>query len=888
MPNLVNKETGQVEFFRTEEVPKALASGKYAPEDPEQKLSFVDVDGTQFTVPIGESVDLAGRIGKEGVREEDPSNVVARVKEQRLQEEFGDGMVNDVTAGLEGVASGLTLGFGDPLIEAIDPNFEERKKRNPTAFTIGEVGSLFLPGVGVVRGVGKGAGMASRVLSRTPAGLAARAGERVATKVGARGGRILGTAAGAATEGALYSGGLGLSNILYSDKPLTGEAVLADLGRGALFGGIVGGVGGAFSSGISRVARRADKADEVSRLQEFLAEAHATTESQAAFEKALAKPLSKIDGVRKAGSNALRGVADPDAARALSASLNRFDDAAKIAARDGTRTSAEALSRAAADLGDNIASVRALDPKTGLLAKGEEAATLRTQIDDAIERINPSSSPKLTRQAIEEVSTQQTKIMQRLDETASQARLISERGLEVSRIAGRTDDAARFERALGDLNEAEKAVRVIDLSPEGIQKMTPKELSNSYSAVARYDDAVRSVVGVADPKLAAGLSRDLAALSPSAGSGISPVDLVAAAEVFDVVDIGEITGTGAAGEALLYAWLLARAGGAASGIAKKSGGSKLVRAAAQRGAASAAFQGGIQSGQRLGLGRGTTGFLGGAFAAAGSAAASGVSKVSSAAGRTFQRIDKALNRITRKPIRSAATMGAIQAMERLDVLGDGKSTVTPRKGETKAQALYKKKTEELARALSNPDAVRMRVRAALTDLQDLDPLLAAEVEEAFMRKVEFLGSRMPRRKTALPLFGEDKWRPSRHEIDTFVRLVNAVEDPVGVLEGLHNNKLTLGAVEAIRSVYPSLYREMQIRLLSDEELVAKMPYRSRVKAAMFFDVSEIEPTMRLTQPTAERFLQLAEQGQGPQTGTTPPPPQRTRDRALTPAQRLQE
>src|SRR5688572_31016634 len=81
-----------------------------------------------------------------------------------------------------------------------------------------------------------------------------------------------------------------------------------------------------------------------------------------------------------------------------------------------------------------------------------------------------------------------------------------------------------------------------------------------------------------------------------------------------------------------------------------------------------------------------------------------------------------------------------------------------------------------------------------------------------MRKLEYLHKNAPKMPTPGVLSARP-WSPSKVEIEKFARRIRATNDPVSVLDDLEAGTLTTEAAEALRVVYPSLFSEVQMRLI---------------------------------------------------------------------------
>lgn len=223
--------------------------------DPKQ-VALVDPDGQLFYIPEAEVPTALAK----GYKTPDE----AQQKEVASREKYGQGVGNELRAGFEGGARGLSFGLSDLALSHFDKEgLRERKERNPWSAGIGEAagvgaGLLATGGAAGVAGAGvRGAALAGEgVATLAGRGLAslARAGgtelaERsLAQRVLAKG---IEKGAGSAVEGALYGGGQAVTEDSLGESDDLGQSLLAHVGLGAAFGGL----GGTVLGSLGEVAR---------------------------------------------------------------------------------------------------------------------------------------------------------------------------------------------------------------------------------------------------------------------------------------------------------------------------------------------------------------------------------------------------------------------------------------------------------------------------------------------------------------------------------------------------------------------------------------------------------------------------------------------------------
>lgn len=247
--------------------------------------------------------------------------------------------------------------------------------------------------------------------------------------------------------------------------------------------------------------------------------------------------------------------------------------------------------------------------------------------------------------------------------------------------------------------------------------------------------------------------------------------------------------------------------------------------------------------------------------------------IASKAAATKQRVYEALDRMTEvgaKATKQAATKsGGVAAIIGHKLFDDGKPSPKPYSSDAKVPDLataYLARADELARA-SQPGAIEKAVRARV---QASDPAIMKAIVDAQTRKLEFISSKMPRPfEPALPTQTRMPWVPSRAELGTWARYVEAAEDPVGVIERAANDgHVTAEAAETLRTVYPKLFAEAQQRILTRAmDAEHPIPYARRVQMSIMFDM----PMDASQLPAGARFLQQSYQ----------PPPQTPQPQPLS-------
>lgn len=168
----------------------------------------------------------------------------------------------------------------------------------------------------------------------------------------------------------------------------------------------------------------------------------------------------------------------------------------------------------------------------------------------------------------------------------------------------------------------------------------------------------------------------------------------------------------------------------------------------------------------------------------------------------------------------------------------------------------KARVAELSAAVANPEAVKAAVRK---QVGATNPDLAAAIESAALRKLQYLQKHAPKQPTP-GAFGAKPWHLSTGEMERFARRVRAAEDPLSVLSDLERGTITVEAADTLRVVYPQIFSEVQTRLLTRAaELEAKLPYQRLVHLSLLFDA----PLDDSLKPENLAILQSTQEQAGP-------------------------
>ena len=136
------------------------------------------------------------------------------------------------------------------------------------------------------------------------------------------------------------------------------------------------------------------------------------------------------------------------------------------------------------------------------------------------------------------------------------------------------------------------------------------------------------------------------------------------------------------------------------------------------------------------------------------------------------------------------------------------------------------KHAEVIRSLANPDVMAEQLGDMTGSLDQHAPQTASAMQTTATRAQQFLQSKLPE-ASARSAIGPE-WEPSAPEISKYNQYRHAVEKPLSILESATTGTLTPEAVEAVSTVYPDLYQEMQNELMNSAADHRDMPMRARM------------------------------------------------------------
>ena len=145
---------------------------------------------------------------------------------------------------------------------------------------------------------------------------------------------------------------------------------------------------------------------------------------------------------------------------------------------------------------------------------------------------------------------------------------------------------------------------------------------------------------------------------------------------------------------------------------------------------------------------------------------------------------------------------------------------------------YDKRKQSILKMTTDINHFHERLTNSVNGVAEYAPLTSSNIQSVSANGVFFLASKLPQHNDMGPL--SKTWVPSKTEISSFNRYYDAVTNPTGVMKQAAAGTLTKEAIEAVSTVYPAIYAEMQKAIL--EKLVGKkqesIPYQNKMMISM--------------------------------------------------------
>lgn len=163
-----------------------------------------------------------------------------------------------------------------------------------------------------------------------------------------------------------------------------------------------------------------------------------------------------------------------------------------------------------------------------------------------------------------------------------------------------------------------------------------------------------------------------------------------------------------------------------------------------------------------------------------------------------------------------------------------------------SKKVYEDKRDQLASINANPSVLVDAVSKRLGSVAEHVPGIAESFTMTAMRGADFLHSKLPPTPQFSSLTPQlTNWTPDPVELAKFSRYSRAVDDPVSVIDDLNAGRVNPEGLEAVRSVYPSLFADIQGRIVDKlADLKEPLPYNKSVELSLFLGIpghTSLEP-----------------------------------------------
>jgi hypothetical protein len=152
--------------------------------------------------------------------------------------------------------------------------------------------------------------------------------------------------------------------------------------------------------------------------------------------------------------------------------------------------------------------------------------------------------------------------------------------------------------------------------------------------------------------------------------------------------------------------------------------------------------------------------------------------------------------------------------------------------------------ENVVKLASNPELLMDRVAKAAAPLSVDAPNTAQSMATTLSRGLQFLALKVPKSARSHNIM-DSQYMPSNMEVARFERYMQAVEDPMSVLNDLEAGTLTREHVEALRTVWPHFYSEIRNQALAAVQTQPSMPYNKKIQLGTLLNLptdASLDPT----------------------------------------------
>lgn len=826
MAELINKETKTFEEVPEEQLQDAILSGKYTFRKGD-RLNVIDPETSEsYSVPV----EKAKKAFQDGFRPE----TMGEMEERKLKKEFGDSPIR--TAVERGIGS-ATLGASDFIVKNLSPEtaFEmgQRERFNPGSAILGEVAGFLTPlglEAAAAKGV-KGTSTLAKMAAKSPVSLAGKLGVGVeealtkefvkaASKSGPLG--ALAKAAprltGVAAEAAVLGAGEGLKEYSLGDPNEIGASIILERGLQAaltapvLVGGIDALLGGA-KMVTKPMFQKIDKMMEEKGAKGIL--------QDYAYNKAFdqLKPVKRdLVGLKKWGLTE--------------------EEAGKIILDEGI------LSAQKMSVDDMLLKIQGkMDDY------GKQIGKAYDDIDLALSNVggNPSRSEVFKRITDEVLGPMEKSKLIDENKAAEKVREQMNRFLGHKDAVNATIDSI-MDRTMGKSETFRMSNKIVDDTP-----ITFKELWEEGQVLKPLAKYQKGPLGQTD------------VMAEMKARAYQDIRRKIKDETFDLFEKNKSKFPSNVSEINLRELnkkyhVLSTIEDIASHTVDRYGGrryfgiSDMISGGAIVGSGGNIFLGAVTA-----LGHKYLRENANAMLALGANKLAKMAAIENLQIRSMAKIGKAINGFIAKP--SVILSGkAIPMAQRQASYEDQSKKRSLRDRYDKAVKFVSNQNEQ---TMIDALAGKEQDDANGPGLWNLSPEAMQNLTQSAVQSVNFLKQNIPQDPSALDVFKNAKWEPSKQQMQDFLHLYEGAMNPGKVIEKMGKGEMPVKAFTAMKQLHPVLFQMVQRKMI--DEIAKKdgkgVPYDKRVAISMALD-APLEKTMD------PRFI-LAQQRMYAQTGQQP-------------------
>jgi hypothetical protein len=183
-----------------------------------------------------------------------------------------------------------------------------------------------------------------------------------------------------------------------------------------------------------------------------------------------------------------------------------------------------------------------------------------------------------------------------------------------------------------------------------------------------------------------------------------------------------------------------------------------------------------------------------------------------------------------------AAKQATKATVRTSLMNSGFARNQGKEAKDEKEA-FKNVANNLIEYRVNPDKLALKIASNTMKVGYAAPNATKFAQVTLAKAVSFLYEKMPKdMKAGTDILGDRKFEPSSIELSKFKRYVQAVENPYSVMEDIEQGTVTREHIEALRTVYPAIYRQIQDKTMEFVAEQPTLPYNKKVQLGILLAV----------------------------------------------------